>query len=45
MNVNNQNKNCLNIYVKQGSLPASDQENDKHAKGANLVLYPNAKKG
>lgn len=38
VNVNNQNKLCLDIYVKEGTQRASSGSYDKHAKAANTVI-------
>lgn len=45
INVNNQNKNCLDIYLKAGSVPASNSDFDKSAKAENIIILPNASAG
>lgn len=42
INVNNQNKNCLDIYLKEGSVPASNSDFDKSAKAENIIILSNA---
>lgn len=37
--VSNQNKNCLDIYMKEGSERATEQYNDKHSKASNELIY------
>jgi hypothetical protein len=45
ININNQNKNCLDIYARMGSERASSALNDKTAKASNSLLVPNTVPG
>lgn len=43
--INNQNKNCAELYLRKGSERATSQYNDKHAKTSNTLIYSEAKSG
>lgn len=41
--VNNQNKNCLDIYLREGSEKASASSYDGHAKSSNTLIFNSSK--
>lgn len=43
--INNQNKNCLDIYLRKGSERATGNYNEKHSKAANTLMYEDAALG
>lgn len=43
--INNQNKNCLDIYFRKGSERATANYNEKSSKAGNSLMYNDAEIG